>query len=75
MAETARLRAVALISTGCARPVAPGRVMEPPAELRDDVLEAHVGAVDVVRPEDQDALEILAAVIDRHQLAQILPPP
>ena len=58
MAEAARLAAVALNfeRDATVRP-RPDRVMEPPAELRDDVLEAHVGAVHVVRPEDQHALQ------------------
>ena len=46
--------------------------VEAQRELRDHVLEAHVGAVDVVRAEDQHALEIFAAEIDRHQLADQL---
>ena len=36
------------------------------------MLEAHVRAVDVVRPENQHAVEELAAVVDRHQLADDL---
>ena len=41
-------------------------------ELRDDVLPAHVRAVDIVRAENENALEVLAAEIDRHQLADQL---
>src|SRR5215475_454258 len=41
-------------------------------ELRDDVIEAHVGPVDVVRAEDQHPFEMLAAVVDDHHLADDL---
>ena len=41
-------------------------------ELRDHVLEPHVGTIDVVRAEDQHAIEEFAAEIDRHDLADEL---
>jgi len=49
-----------------------GEPGEPQRELRQDVFPAHVGAVDVVRPEDQNPVEILAAVVDRQQFADDL---
>ena len=41
-------------------------------ELGDDVLEAHVGAIDIMWPENQHALKIFTAVIDRHHFADQL---
>ena len=49
-----------------------GELAQAHRELRDDVLEAHVGPIDVVRPKDQRALEMLAAVVDHHHLADDL---
>ena len=48
------------------------RALQAQRELRDHVLEPHVGAIDVVRAEDQHALEEFAAEIDRHDLADEL---
>ena len=55
----------------------PGRVRKGPPhahrKLRDDVLLAHVRPIDVVRPEDRHPVEVLAAVVEREQLADDLP--
>ena len=74
VAEAARLLAAALDRERqhAVSDAARDGVLQAQRELRNDVLEAHVRAVDVVRPEDQHALELLAAVVDRHQLADDL---
>ena len=74
VAEAAGLAAVALESrtAACRLGCCAATRLQAQRELRDDVLPAHVGAVDVVRPEDQHAVEELAAVVDRHQLADDL---
>ena len=41
-------------------------------ELRDDVLPAHVGAIDVVRAENEHTVEQSAAIVHREQLADDL---
>ena len=72
-AEAARFLAGALdIELQVAARLLRPEFMHAQRELRNDMLEAHVGAVDIVRPEDQHALEIFAAVIDRHQLTDQL---
>src|SRR5262249_1493750 len=73
VAEAARLGAAALDpERNCARRLGFHRPFQPHGELRDDVIEAHVGPVDIVRPEDQHPLEMLAAVVDDHHLADDL---
>ena len=56
-----------------------GRVRKGPPhahrKLRDDVLLAHVRPIDVVRPEYQHPVEVLAAVVEREQLADDFPAP
>jgi hypothetical protein len=41
-------------------------------ELRDHVVESHIGPIDIVRPKDQHPFEMLAAVIDDHHFADDL---
>src|SRR6266849_2850318 len=41
-------------------------------ELRNYVLPAHIRTVDVMRSKDDDAIEMLTSVIDRHELADNL---
>src|SRR5204863_1408259 len=39
---------------------------QPHRELRNDVIETHVRAIDIMRTEDQHALEMLPAMVDGH---------
>jgi hypothetical protein len=76
-AEAAGLRAGAL--DGEREPTGGGVLrrqhMQAHRELRDHVLEPHVGSIDVVRAEDQHAIEEFAPVVDRHDLADELARP
>ena len=70
MTEAPGLAAVALdLERNLAARVLRRRFLQAQRELRHDMLEAHVRTVDIVRPEDQHAVEELAAVVDRHQFA------
>ena len=42
-------------------------------KLRDNVVPTHVGSIDVVRPEDQDAFEVGSPVVEDYTLADHLP--
>src|SRR5262249_17276083 len=44
------------------------RSLQTKRKLRDHVLGSHVRSVDVVRPKDQHPIEVLAAVIEGHDL-------
>src|SRR5262249_17315287 len=73
VAEAARLGATALDGKwDCAARMLAHRPLQAKGELRNNVIEAHIGAIDVVRPEDEHAFEMLAAVVDDHQLADDL---
>src|SRR5207245_10884728 len=49
----------------------PGRA-DPDRQLRDARRPTHIGAVEVVRPQDDDPAEVLAAVVDGQELARDL---
>src|SRR5215475_9570250 len=73
VAEAARLGAAALDrERNRAACVFFHRSLQTHGELRDDVIEAHVGPVDIMRAEDQHPFEMLAAVVDDHHLADDL---
>src|SRR5215831_3778222 len=35
-------------------------------KLRNNVFPSHIGSINVVRAEDEDALKVLSAIVDRH---------
>ena len=50
-----------------------GKPFETQGKLRQDVLPAHVRPINIMGAKDENAIEVLAAVVDGHQLANDLP--
>src|ERR1700678_519021 len=47
----------------------PGFFFQAKRKLGDDVLEAHVGPINIVRAEDQYSIKVFATIIDCHEFA------